>query len=109
MKLLNAFSINMLDTEHVDISTVKVEKISLAQARELAATGKLQSCIGHADTAAVVSNLLGTAFPSNRTTIVMGNRETALVAQYVGPRLPEGTSVLPEGARITWYLVEVTQ
>jgi hypothetical protein len=29
------------------------------------------------------------------------------VAQYVGPRLPEGTTRLPDGARIDYYLVAV--
>lgn len=28
-----------------------------------------------------------------------------LVGQYVGPRLPEGVTVLPEGARFRWLLV----
>ena len=31
----------------------------------------------------------------------------SIVGQYSGARLPEGTSVLPEGASITWTCVHV--
>jgi hypothetical protein len=31
--------------------------------------------------------------------------EGVLVAQYRGPRLPEGATELPEGATIEWYVV----
>jgi len=72
--------------------------------------------IGHTDTAAVVGGLLG--LPENdiarmveaaktRPTVKMTNGDKAVVAQYIGPRLPEGVTKLPEGARIEFFLVEL--
>jgi len=64
-----------------------------------------QSCVGHADVAAVLSELVGFTVPVNRVSITLQPEDTLIVGQYIGPRLPEGCSVLPEGARIDWYLV----
>jgi hypothetical protein len=66
-----------------------------------------KSCIGHADVAAVLSSLLGETIPANRITVSLNPGDTVIVGQYVGPRLPEGATALPEGARIEWYRVDV--
>jgi hypothetical protein len=102
MKLLNAFSLNMISHPAV-ISTTPVD---LEQARQLLADG-FESAVGHADTAAIFSGLLGTTVPMARRTITLAPGETALVGQYAGPRLPEGATTLPPGATITWLLVTV--
>lgn len=65
------------------------------------------SCIGHEDTVNILSALLGTTVPFNRQTVMLVPGDELLVAQYVGPRLPEGTKVLPEGARIKFLLVSL--
>lgn len=65
------------------------------------------SAIGHADTAKVISNELGFEVPANRISVSLKNNETAYIAQYVGPRLPEGATELPEGACIKYYKLEV--
>jgi hypothetical protein len=65
-----------------------------------------QSCVGHTDIAAVLSGLIGYTVPVNRVSVSLKPGDTLVVGQYVGPRLPEGCSVLPEGARIEWYVVE---
>ena len=64
------------------------------------------SVIGHADTAAVISNILGREIPANRTTYTVEPGDTLYVAQYNGPRLPEGSTSLPEGASIRFFRIE---
>ncbi len=82
---------------------IHVEEISLEQAKTLATDA--MSAVGHADTANVFSNVLGVDVPANRVNVVLKKDDKALVGQYVGPRLPEGCSTLPEGATIKWLLV----
>jgi hypothetical protein len=64
-----------------------------------------QSCVGHADVAAVLSGLVGFTVPVNRISVALQPGDTLVVGQYVGPRLPEGCSTLPNGARVEWYIV----
>jgi hypothetical protein len=47
--------------------------------------------------------------PLNRTTVELKNDDTAIVAQYRGPRLEEGAKILPEGAAIEFYFVKVNK
>ena len=63
------------------------------------------SCIGHADTAVILGNILGADLPVNRTSVKLGKHDYILVGQYVGPRLPEGATELPEGATIEWWFI----
>lgn len=102
MKLLNAFSLNMV----AHPATIETQPVSLDEARQLVAGG-FESAVGHADTAAILSGLLGTVVPMERRTVQLQPGETALVGQYSGPRLPEGATTLPAGATITWLLVTV--
>ena len=101
MFILNAFSLNML----VGNADISVREISQDVAASLAANGT--SAVGHADTAAVFSNVLGVEIPCNRATVALKEGEAALVGQYSGPRLPEGATTLPEGATIRWLVVGV--
>ena len=101
MLILNAFSLNMLDG-NADIS---VRKVSVTVAASLAAN--CTSAVGHADTAAVFSSVLGVEIPCNRATVALKEGDVALVGQYSGPRLPEGATSLPEGAAIKWMVVGV--
>lgn len=103
MILLNAFSLNMIVAFPVGIS---VSEILLDEARALAVAG-LTSAVGHADTAAVFSDVLGVTVPSARTTVSLNKGDVVLVGQYRGPRLPEGATRLPDGATIEWLLVFV--
>lgn len=96
----NSFSINMLTSSFHELMFTKVD---VEDARRLVSEG-LTSYIGHADMAAVVGNLLEKEVPMNRDT--MKFHGVMLVAQYTGPRLPEGTTVLPEGAAVEFWLVE---
>lgn len=102
MYLLNAFSLNMLG----DIpASVQVEEVGADRAAELAR--EAESAVGHADTAAVFSAVLGVEVPAQRQTVALTKGQSALVGQYRGPRLPEGATQLPEGATIQWIVVTV--
>ena len=102
MLLLNAFSLNMISGD----ANVAVREVSRAVAASLAAN--CPSAVGHADTAAVFSNVLGVPVPCNRATVALKDGDLALVGQYSGPRLPEGATSLPEGAAIKWLVVGVS-
>ena len=101
MFLLNAFSLNMLDSN----ANVIVRQVTQKVAASLAPA--CVSAVGHAVTAAVFSSVLGVEIPCNRATVALKEGDVALVGQYSGPRLPEGAVSLPEGAAIKWVVVGV--
>ena len=101
MFLLNAFSLNMI----VGNADIVVREITQDVAASLAAD--CVSAVGHADTAAVFSHVLGVEIPANRATVALKEGDVALVGQYSGPRLPEGATSLPEGAAIKWLVLRV--
>jgi uncharacterized protein DUF1874 len=102
MYLINSFSAGMLTDfpAKVDFSEIDVKT-----ARLIFEKFGLQSAVGHADTAAVFSAALGMPVEFNRTSVSL--HDYAVLGQYVGPRLPEGATQLPEGASIKWLLIEV--
>jgi len=87
-------------------SVVRFTQITIEQAREIL-SGNLESFIGHTDTANVLSSLLGIPIAVNRASFTAQQGEQFIVAQFSGPRLPEGSTTLPEGAKIIFWLVEV--
>lgn len=102
MYLLNAFSLSMLTLP----ASASFTEISAAEAAEMAISAT--SAVGHADTAALFATLLGQDVPVNRISVALSQGQTALVGQYLGPRLPEGATALPEGARVVWVRVEIS-
>ena len=86
-------------------SDLKFSRLKETEARWIAENFQHSSAVGHADTAAVLSTVLGVDVPMNRTTLQMEHGVALLVGQYKGPRLPEGATALPEGATIEWWLV----
>lgn len=42
---------------------------------------------------------------ANRVNVKLEPGVLILVGQYIGPRLPEGATTLPEGASIEWWTV----
>ena len=103
--LSNAFSLNMLDT-YLSYN-LSVNRINLERVLSLLETTDFICAIGHKDTAAVVGSLLGLQLEANRVNVSLDlGRDQLVVAQYSGPRLPEGTTVLPEGAEIKFYLIQ---
>ena len=101
MFILNAFSLNMLNGN----ADIVVREVSRAMAASLAPA--CISAVGHADTAAVFSAVLGVTVPCNRATVALKDGDVALVGQYSGPRLVEGATTLPDGAAIKWMVVGV--
>lgn len=119
MKIGNAFSLNMVQlpadfsARRISVEQIKEAVLKTAEIPDLnvmvgqVAPITLESVIGHADTARLVSGILGVELPANRDTVNLQPGEKMIVAQYSGPRLPEGATKLPEGAKIEFVLVEV--
>lgn len=59
------------------------------------------SVVGHQD----LANIIGV--PYNRTNLKLNKGDVLYVAQYVGGRLPEGCTTLPEGSSIKYFRVEI--
>lgn len=98
--LVNAFSIQMLGGP----ATVRFEEIDATEV-----PADVVSAIGHADTAAVLSDLLGFEVPMNRASIALDKDTELYVAQLVGGRLPEGATTLPQGFSFKFYRVTIVQ
>jgi hypothetical protein len=109
----NAFSLGMMDEPHAALGTpfaLRVVGLTLEQARAwLAQRAGWVSCVGHSDTALLLSELLGVHVPMRRETTSLVTGDALLVAQYTGPRLPEGAVKLPEGAKLRWFLLELPE
>lgn len=104
MYICNAFSLSMLPSpEHRWIVAV----IPVKNPREIVRGKKVESFVGHADTARLFSQILGVPVECRRESLRLEDGRGVLVGQYVGPRLPEGATELPEGARIDWFFVRV--
>ena len=103
MKLMNAFSLNMLAEFPAQ---PLFQEIALEEVREVLAGG-FESTVGHADTAAVYTDVLGMEVPAMRSTVSLKKGDLAIIGQYRGPRLPEGAHKLPEGATIQWLRLKV--
>ncbi|HOO68389.1 MAG TPA: DUF1874 domain-containing protein [Bacilli bacterium] len=100
--LCNAFSLNMLMSL---TSTIQTEELTVPQTVEALREGFV-SGMGHSTD--LVSSILGMDIPMNRVSNKIDNGESVIVAQYVGPRLPEGAVELPEGATLKFIRVTVT-
>lgn len=98
LTLCNAFSLSMLPS-NVEVIDLQVTKLTLEEARGFLQSEPFASFVGHADTAKILENLLGVSVPVSRSSFNAPNARM-IVAQYIGPRLPEGATTLPEGARI---------
>lgn len=131
--LTNAFSLTMIHPEKLaggvtldarELSLVQAkamltrlveiewenDDLSVSRHREKEFSG--QSYIGHEDTARLLSGILGvrSEIPVSRDKFVFSNKdEMVVVAQYLGPRLPEGATELPEGAEVRFYRVLLLQ
>lgn len=105
----NAFSLNMIP-ETIPYGRVCFKCLTKDEALEAIAMveGKgypFISAVGHQSTADVFSVELGVPVKMNRTTLQLTHDVGLIVGQYVGPRLEEGVTTLPEGAKIKWMFV----
>jgi hypothetical protein len=104
LALLNAFSLNMIAVEETQIV---ITEIPLDDVKYLMRSNECKSYIGHKDLAEIVSEQTQFSIPVNRENFVFGEVSRALVFQYSGPRLEEGTKTLPQDATIKYYHVKV--
>lgn len=94
----NAFSLQMLQGD----ADVRIRAINPADIPT-----DVESAIGHSDTAAVVSGILGLDLPAQRINVRLEKGDVLYVAQLRGGRLPEGSTTLPEGFSLDFVKVEV--
>jgi len=106
--LTNAFSVNMLPGDCANLNFERLHDVC-----NLENVGTItENAIGHPDTDRVVRNILngyGVEVPEGkRSNVVFPTPEAdvLLVAQYRGPRLPEGATELPAGAELEFWLVD---
>ena len=92
----NALAAQMLPEGNV--SLVKTD-ITPEEAKELL-KGEFQSAVGHADIARILSGMVGVEIPMNRINVALNQGDILVIGAYIGPRLPEGATSLPEGATI---------
>jgi hypothetical protein len=107
--LLNALPEAIVPSEGIrlDISPVNVR--SGRALVEGLVDGSVASAIGHADTANIISALLGVEVPMARVSVpVLVPGDVHYLALYQGPRLPEGATALPEGATLSFYVLHAT-
>ena len=96
----NAFSLQMLDL-------TKIQNVKVTPVQAVEVPVEAVSVIGHKDMAVLVGKILGREVPFNRVSSKLNKGDVLYVAQYVGGRLPEGVTTLPEGAEIKFLKVEV--
>lgn len=99
--LSNALSLQMLDTTKA--TTVSIKPISIDDIK----TAGFVSAVGHPDTAAVLTDMLGKKVKCNRASITLKPTDTLIVAQIVGGRLPAGTTKLPDGFKLQFLKVTI--
>ena len=112
--LANALSLNMTDPDDESVSFTRTRLTPKKVADYLKkSTFHVFNRIGHPDTAAVVASQLAEygymAPEAKREDVTLKQGDVVYVAQYSGPRLPQGATHLPEGARVIWYRVVVTR
>lgn len=97
--LSNAFSIQMLASfpTNINISEITANDVPT----------DVVSCIGHVNTANVLTDILGFDVPCNRQNVTVDADTELYVAQVVGGRLSEGITTLPEGYTIKFFKVKV--
>lgn len=116
--ICNAFSLSMLDREVQSRAPgnatmecarypVPCSDKLLSEYCRMMIEGKVEweSAVGHESTAFLFGNELGLPILTNRVSVKLVKDTMALIGQYIGPRLPEGCTELPEGARIEWWLI----
>ena len=113
--LSNSFSLGMLPEGAspvvVSLTTDQVRdavvNFSETSRRDYPAVLAAKSIVGHADIAKIIGNMLNVNVPVNRETVSLCCGDILYVAQYVGQRLPEGCTTLPDGATFKWVKVIV--
>lgn len=105
--LANAFSLQMLKnlrtTQHIEVTPISKDMVI-----EALKNNTFVSCIGHVDTANVLTEVLGLTIDMNRVNVSLTKDDTLIVAQLIGGRLPEGCVTLPEGFEFKFIVVNLS-
>ena len=88
--------------EEAEVTAV-FKKVNMDEVKKADST----SVVGHPDTAAVLSSLLGKIVDFNRVSVKLESGSILYVAQLEGGRLPEGATTLPEGASFKFVRVTI--
>ncbi|MDD3263382.1 MAG: hypothetical protein PHT94_00635 [Candidatus Nanoarchaeia archaeon] len=93
----NAFSLNMISENNYGMS---VETVTLEEIIK----NSPKSVIGHKELAdSLASSWEGFTF--NRESVTLDMDDTLFVVQYSGPRLAEGSTTLPDGAKLKFLRI----
>lgn len=93
----NVFTFGFLANKNVDIKSRQITWEEFDQALQ----GEFVNYMGHED----VAHMVG--LEQNRISISVVSGDVVYLAQYDGPRLAEGATVLPEGATLVPIRVEI--
>jgi len=96
--IANAFALSMLPTYTTNVEVREVNALP---------TEDYVSVIGHDSLIPILEGITGHTYPVKRISVKLTDTDTLYVAQYTGPRLPEGATELPEGASLVFLRVRV--
>lgn len=99
--IVNAFSLNMVASLAGNFS-IHFEPIAPADIPR-----DVQSGLGHDDIVYFVNQATGLNLEKNRCNNEFTHGDVFYIAQYIGPRLAEGSTTLPEDATIKYFKVTV--
>lgn len=106
--IANAFSLSMLPPTS-KLHRLEVREVSLEEARKIIKYSTLESAVGHASTANVLTTLLGVEIPPRRVMIKL-EKGTKLLVFQLFKRLPEGAVLSEEEVKqlpFKFYLVQL--
>ena len=98
--IANAFASQMVP----DSCILSKKPLTAEIVTQMLGMNKWQSCVGHVDTANILSGMLGVEIPANRVSISLTGEDVLIVAQVMGGRLPEGCTTLPEGTEMNFFM-----
>ena len=105
--ICNAFSLSMLDCQKQLTNPRKIIPFKLEEVKCILSMQYVEivPAVGHQNTAQIIAEMIGLPVEKvyDRKTIKLEDKDACIIAQYVGPRLPEGATELPEGATIEWW------
>ena len=111
--ICNAFSLSMLDRQNQLTNPRKIIPFELEEVKAILSMHDVETvaAVGHLNTAQIIAEMLGLPVEKvyDRKTVKLEGEDACIIAQYVGPRLPEGATELPEGATIEWWGVSQSE
>ena len=103
--LANAFSGQMIP----DSCIINKKPIDIEHVKEMLIGTPWKSCVGHDETAAVLTDMLDMPVPKERVNVFIKPEDILIVAQVQGGRLPEGATTLPENFTIKFFFYNLLQ